>query len=59
MQSGGVAATHLHLARSVCRRAERSIVPLILEENVQQTVGTYINRYLTSLIGAFVLAKMK
>nr|ANM86858.1 cobyrinic acid ac-diamide adenosyltransferase [Stygiella incarcerata] len=57
--SGGIAATHLHLARSICRRAERSIVPLILEENIPQNVGKFINRLSDFLFVAARYASMK
>lgn len=44
LPSGGKAAAHLHLARSVCRRAERSVVPLVRAEAVDPEVGVYLNR---------------
>ncbi|KAI9190271.1 hypothetical protein H9P43_001704 [Blastocladiella emersonii ATCC 22665] len=44
LPSGGKAASTLHLARSICRRAERRVVPLVLEEEVSPTVGRYLNR---------------
>lgn len=43
-QSGGEAATHLHLARTVARRAERAVVPLVQEQKVPAVVGAYFNR---------------
>ncbi|KAJ3050518.1 hypothetical protein HK097_008537 [Rhizophlyctis rosea] len=44
LPSGGKAASTLHVARAVCRRAERHIVPFVQEEKVDQSVGKYINR---------------
>ena len=43
-QGGDITSTHLHLARSICRRAERSIVPLVADKEVPEVVGKYINR---------------
>jgi cob(I)alamin adenosyltransferase len=43
--SGGTeSASHLHLARSVARRAERKIVGLDEKEELREEVLTYINR---------------
>jgi cob(I)alamin adenosyltransferase len=42
--SGGLSSTHLHLARVICRRAERAVVPLVDEEEVDSEVGRYLNR---------------
>eukprot|EP00271_Cylindrocystis_brebissonii_P002058 TRINITY_DN12400_c0_g1_i1.p1 TRINITY_DN12400_c0_g1~~TRINITY_DN12400_c0_g1_i1.p1 ORF type:complete len:260 (+),score=36.67 TRINITY_DN12400_c0_g1_i1:43-822(+) len=44
LPSGGLAASQLHVSRSVCRRAERRIVPLVLEGKVDAAVGRYMNR---------------
>ncbi|KAG5189201.1 cobalamin adenosyltransferase-domain-containing protein [Tribonema minus] len=44
LPSGGLAATHLHIARVVCRRAERTVVPLLEAGHVDPEVGRYINR---------------
>jgi cob(I)alamin adenosyltransferase len=53
--SGGTpAAAALHLARTVCRRAERSVVTLMASESVNQQVLIYLNR-LSDLL--FVLAR--
>ena len=54
LPGGTVVASQLHFARTVCRRAERSIVRLSRVENVDQDVVTYINR-LSDLL--FVLAR--
>ena len=52
---GGVpAAAALHLARTVCRRAERSVVRLSASEHVDPVVVAYVNR-LSDLL--FVLAR--
>ncbi|KAG2435458.1 hypothetical protein HYH02_011958 [Chlamydomonas schloesseri] len=44
LPSGGQAAASLHHARSVCRRAERSIVVLSRRQAVSSEVNMYINR---------------
>jgi cob(I)alamin adenosyltransferase len=47
-------AAHLHVARTVCRRAERDVVELSTQEPVTPEVITYLNR-LSDLL--FVLAR--
>ena len=42
--SGGKASVFLHQARVVCRRAERSCVPLIRDGAVPEVVRVYLNR---------------
>ncbi len=46
LPGGDPAAAHLHLARTICRRAERLIVELMQHENepVSENVLTFINR---------------
>jgi hypothetical protein len=44
MPLGGLAASTLHLARTVCRRAERSVVPLTREGFTEEAVAVYLNR---------------
>ena len=44
LPGGTPAAAHLHLARTVCRRAERHVVSLAHEEQVNPHVITYLNR---------------
>lgn len=41
---GGLASTHLHVARAVCRRAERSVVPLVAAGDVDGVAQRYLNR---------------
>lgn len=55
LPGGSVAAAHLHLARTVCRRAERSIVTLMAAEPINPQVVIYLNR-LSDLL--FVLARV-
>mmetsp|Transcript_1475 Transcript_1475/g.2803 ORF Transcript_1475/g.2803 Transcript_1475/m.2803 type:complete len:212 (-) Transcript_1475:377-1012(-) len=43
--SGGLCSVHFQLARTVCRRAERSVVALVREGHVDDEVGRYLNRY--------------
>lgn len=54
LPGGSLAAAHLHLARTVCRRAERWAVALAREEPINTHVLTYLNR-LSDLL--FVLAR--
>eukprot|EP00908_Phaeocystis_cordata_P001479 Transcript_1158.p2 GENE.Transcript_1158~~Transcript_1158.p2 ORF type:complete len:234 (+),score=76.77 Transcript_1158:55-756(+) len=44
LPSGGLAASSLHVARAVCRRAERSITRLVQADECEHAVGVYVNR---------------
>ena len=44
LPGGSAGAAHLHLARTVCRRAEREAVALAREESVGAYVLPYLNR---------------
>ncbi len=44
LPGGTPAAAHLHLARTICRRAERLAVELAAQENVGSAVLRYLNR---------------
>ena len=55
LPGGSPAAAWLHLARTVCRRAERAIVTLTRAEKVNPQVLIYLNR-LSDLL--FVLARV-
>ncbi|MEE9165931.1 MAG: cob(I)yrinic acid a,c-diamide adenosyltransferase [Candidatus Neomarinimicrobiota bacterium] len=44
LPGGSRASAHLHLARSVCRRAERDFVSLSQKETVKPASLTYLNR---------------
>ncbi len=52
-------ASKLHIARCVCRRAERISVALSVEENIDQTIIQYLNRLSDYLfvLSRFVLKK--
>ncbi len=54
LPGGSKAGALLHVARTVCRRAERRIVALARETEIQPVVLTYMNR-LSDLL--FVLAR--
>jgi cob(I)alamin adenosyltransferase len=54
LPGGSAAAAHLHMARTITRRAERLVVTLARETNVNPAVITYLNR-LSDLL--FVLAR--
>ena len=54
LPSGSQAGALLHLARSVCRRAERAVVSLSRQEDVNPHLIVYLNR-LSDLL--FVLAR--
>ena len=44
LPGGAAAAAHLHVARTVCRRAERVLVALAREEKVGEHTVAYVNR---------------
>ena len=54
LPSGSTAAASLHLARTVCRRAERAVVTLARAEAVNPAIIVYLNRLCDLL---FVLAR--
>ncbi|KAJ3643427.1 hypothetical protein Zmor_026138 [Zophobas morio] len=41
---GGVASASLHVARSICRRTERTVVPLVREGRLHDEALIYLNR---------------
>jgi cob(I)alamin adenosyltransferase len=55
LPGGTRAASHAHVARTVCRRAERSLVHLGASATVREPVRKYVNR-LSDLL--FVLARV-
>jgi cob(I)alamin adenosyltransferase len=54
LPGGGLAASHCHVARAVCRRAERSLVSLNKQKALNKYLMAYINRLSDYL---FVLAR--
>ncbi|MCM1355448.1 MAG: cob(I)yrinic acid a,c-diamide adenosyltransferase [Staphylococcus sp.] len=54
LPGGSIGAAHAHVARTVCRRAERDILTLADAEHVDPIVLTYINRLSDYL---FILAR--
>jgi len=55
LPGGGAAAAHCHLARTVCRRAERCVVTLARDEPVRSEALHFLNR-LSDLL--FVVARV-
>jgi cob(I)alamin adenosyltransferase len=55
LPGGGRAAADCHMARAICRRAERRVVSLAREEEVGEPVRMYLNR-LSDLL--FVLCRI-
>lgn len=56
LPGGSAAAAQLHLARTICRRAERTVVALAAIERVGPQVVTYLNRLSDAL---FVMARFQ
>jgi cob(I)alamin adenosyltransferase len=54
LPGGSAGAAQLHVARAVCRRAERAVVSLTREEPVGDSVIVYLNRLSDAL---FVMAR--
>ena len=54
LAGGGSAGAQLHLARTICRRAERAVVGLTREFRIDPVIVTYLNR-LSDLL--FVMAR--
>lgn len=54
LPGGGPAAAHLHLCRTVCRRAERLVVALSRQETIRPEAVHYLNRLSDAL---FVFAR--
>lgn len=54
LPGGGLAASHCHVSRAVCRRVERSLVSLDKQEKLNVYLMAYINRLSDYL---FVLAR--
>jgi len=54
LPGGGAGAAHLHLARTICRRAERQLVALTAEEPIGEHAVRYLNRLSDAL---FVMAR--
>lgn len=56
LPGGSLAAAHLHVARTVCRRAEREVIVLSRQERVGSFVVAYLNRLSDAL---FVMARFE
>ncbi|HEY8549245.1 MAG TPA: cob(I)yrinic acid a,c-diamide adenosyltransferase, partial [Vicinamibacterales bacterium] len=54
LPGGSIGAAHLHMARTICRRAEREVLALSREEPIGPHVLAYLNRLSDAL---FVMAR--
>lgn len=55
LPGGHLSAAHLHMARNICRRAERHCIPLLNHAAINQSVLIYLNRLSDYL---FMLARL-
>jgi len=56
LPGGGITSAQLHVARSVCRRAERSVTPLVVAGECDPEAQKYLNRLSDFLFTAARLA---
>lgn len=56
LPGGSLGAAQLHVARTICRRAERNLVALAREERIGEWTVRYLNRLSDAL---FVLARLE
>eukprot|EP01026_Neomeris_dumetosa_P054484 TRINITY_DN4902_c0_g1_i1.p1 TRINITY_DN4902_c0_g1~~TRINITY_DN4902_c0_g1_i1.p1 ORF type:complete len:223 (-),score=27.22 TRINITY_DN4902_c0_g1_i1:272-940(-) len=59
LPSGGLGSSQLHMARTICRRAERSVISLVEKELVDNQVAIYLNRLSDYLFTAARYTAMK
>nr|XP_020450135.1 cob(I)yrinic acid a,c-diamide adenosyltransferase, mitochondrial [Monopterus albus] len=59
LPSGGKSSTALHLARAVCRRAERSVAPIVRSGEADPDVAKFLNRLSDYLFTVARYAAMK
>ncbi|XP_061117304.1 corrinoid adenosyltransferase [Conger conger] len=59
LPSGGKSSAALHVARSVCRRAERSVAPIVRSGEVDAEVAQFLNRLSDYLFTIARYAAMK